>query len=105
MLSYPRLPHPVFTDTMFTGTVSKSGNMKYQVYGTSFFCMRLLPIKLKNDTHNTITLIFKRDGVPPETIMDNSKEKLAATFLRNSKRLNDIRRQSKPTGLGAQPTR
>jgi len=36
MLRYKRLPHPVFTDTMFAGTASKQGNKCAQAYTTSF---------------------------------------------------------------------
>jgi hypothetical protein len=36
MLCYKRLPHPVFTDTMFAGTASKQGNKCAQAYATSF---------------------------------------------------------------------
>ena len=31
-------------------------------------------MKLNNDSHETLSLIFKRDGVPPEIIVDNYKE-------------------------------
>jgi hypothetical protein len=36
MLCYMRLPHTTFTDTMFAGTPSCSGNKCAQVYATSF---------------------------------------------------------------------
>jgi hypothetical protein len=36
MLRYKRLPHTVFTDTMFAATLSKQGNKMAQVYSTSF---------------------------------------------------------------------
>ena len=36
MLRYPRLPHPLFTDTMIVGSVSKHVNNNNQFYGTSF---------------------------------------------------------------------
>ena len=39
ILRYPRLPHPVFTDTMVAGTVSKLGNNNSQVYG-KYFCFQ-----------------------------------------------------------------
>jgi hypothetical protein len=35
MLRYPRMPHPVFGDTMFAGTESKNGNKCCQVFATN----------------------------------------------------------------------
>ena len=37
MLRYKRLPHTTFTDTMFAGTPSRSGNKCAQVYSTKSF--------------------------------------------------------------------
>ena len=73
-LGYPRLPHPLFTDTMIAGTVSKRGNNNSQVYGTYFGWTRFFPMKLNSDDHETLPLLFNHDGVPPEMIVDNSKE-------------------------------
>jgi hypothetical protein len=36
MLCYKRLPHTTFTDTLFAGTPSRSGNKCAQAYSTSF---------------------------------------------------------------------
>ncbi len=36
MLHYPRMPHPVFGDTMFAGTESKNGNKCCQFFATNF---------------------------------------------------------------------
>ena len=54
ILRYPRLPHPVFTDTMIAGTVSNSGNKNSQVYGTLSGWTRLFPNKLNNDAHEIL---------------------------------------------------
>ena len=50
------------------------------------------PMKLKIDAHETLPLLFKRDGVTPETIMDNSKEQLISDF---SKKLREANFQQK----------
>ena len=37
-------------------------------------------MKKKSESHETLSLMFKRDGVPPRTIVDNSKEKSLGKF-------------------------
>jgi hypothetical protein len=44
MLRYKQLPHTTFTDTMFAGTPSRSGNKCAQVYATSFGWARAHPM-------------------------------------------------------------
>ena len=73
MMRHPRIPHKLFTDNMIAGNVSKWGNNNPQVYGTSFGWTRLLPMKLKSDSHETLPLLFKHYGVPHDMITDNSK--------------------------------
>ena len=80
MLRYPRLNHPLFSDTLIAGTKSKRGNKNAQVYGSSFGWCRAFPMATKGDAHDTLPLLFKRDGVPPDMIMDNSKEQLSKAF-------------------------
>ena len=75
MLRYDRLPHDIFTDTMIAGTVSKRGNKNAQVYTTSYGWCRAFPMTKKSDAHETLSLLFKRDGVPPTMIMDNALKK------------------------------
>ena len=88
MLRYPRLTHPLFTDTMIAGTVSKRGNKNSRVYGTSFGLTRFPPMKLKSDDNETLSLLFKHDGVLPEMIMDNSKEQLSSDFCKKLREAN-----------------
>jgi hypothetical protein len=47
MLRYKRLPHTTFTDTMFAGTPSRSGNKCAQVYSTSFLLGKGTPDDLQ----------------------------------------------------------
>ena len=96
MVRYPRLPHTLFTDIMISGTVSKRGNKNAQVYGTSFSWTTLLPMKLNSDTHETLPLLFKRDGVPPEMIMDKSKEQLSRNFCNKLREANFHKKIIKP---------
>ncbi len=65
MLRYKRLPHMTFTDTLFAGTPSRSGNKCAQAYSTSFGWARTLPMTRKEgEVHETLSLLFHCDGVP-----------------------------------------
>ena len=80
MMRYDRLPHTVFTDTLKAGTKSKRGNLYGQAYGTSFGWARCHPMKLKSCAHDSVSLLFKRDGVPPAIVADNAKEESLGKF-------------------------
>ena len=55
--------------------------MKYgQAYCTSFGWSRCHPMKKKSEAHETLSLMFKRDGFPPRMIVDNSKGKSLGKF-------------------------
>ena len=80
MLRYKRMPHPVFTDTLFAGTKSKDGNKCAQVFGTSFGWSRCMALKSKGQAHEALALMFNRDGVPPKIVSDGAKESLLGRF-------------------------
>jgi hypothetical protein len=82
MLRYKQLPHTVFTDTMFAATPSKQGNKMAQVYSTSFGWARAHPMKHKGEAHETLSLVFHRDGVPPTMVVDEKKCVLNYYILR-----------------------
>ena len=94
MLRNPHTPHPLFTDTMIAGTFSTHRNNNAQVYGPSFGWTRFPPTKLKSDTYETLPLIFKSDGVPPE--MDNSKDQLSSDFCKKLHEDNFHQKTIKP---------
>ena len=96
MLRYRRLPHNCFTDTLISGTVSKQGNKYAQAYCTSFGWSRAFPMKRKGEAHETLSLLFKRDGVPPVMIMDGSNEQTKGDFARKLKEADCHRRQTEP---------
>ncbi len=56
MLCYKRLPHTTFTDTIFAGMPSCSGNKCAQVYSTSFGWARAHPMTRKGEAHETLSL-------------------------------------------------
>ena len=82
MLRYNRLPHPVFTDTMFAGTKSKRGNKCAQIFCTDYGWTRCFPMVTKGQAHEACSLVFQRDGVPPKMIMDGSKEQATGKFAK-----------------------
>ena len=80
MCRYDRLPHPVFSDTMKAGTRSKKMNTHAQAYCTTFGWTRCFPTEKESCAHETLSLMFKRDGVPSRMIVDNSKTKSFGKF-------------------------
>ena len=64
-LSYHCLACPVFSDWMFASTVSKRGNRFAQVYVTDLRWARAFPMASRSEEHETLLLMFARDGVPP----------------------------------------
>jgi hypothetical protein len=96
MLRYKRMPHPCFTDTLIAGTPSKQGNKYAQAYCTSFGWTRAHPMKRKGDAHETLSLLFHRDGVPPVMIMDGSKEQTLGDFCRKLRQADCHQGQTKP---------
>ena len=80
MLRYRRMPHPVFSDTLQSGCLSAAG-MKYgQAYCTSFGWSMCHPMKKKSEAHETLSLMFKRDGFLSRMILENSKEQSLGEF-------------------------
>ena len=72
-LGYNRLHNSVFTDKMQAGTVLRRGNWYAQVYSTEFGWSRAHPMERKEDSHETLSLLFKKDGLPPKMVVDVSK--------------------------------
>ena len=42
-------------------------------------------MQLKSEAHETLSLMFKRDGVPPKIVVDNSKEQTLGKFKKKCK--------------------
>jgi hypothetical protein len=80
MLQHKRLPHTMFTDTMFASTASCQGNKMAQIYSTSFGWARAHPMKCKGEAHEILSLMFHRDGVPPTMVTDGLKEQTMGDF-------------------------
>ena len=70
LLRYNRLQHNFFTNTIQAGTISRRGNLYAQVYSNGFGSSSVHSMKKKGGAHETLSLFFKRDGVPPKMVMD-----------------------------------
>ncbi len=70
----------MFSDTLFAGSVSQQGNKMAQAYATSFGWARAHRMKCKGDAHETLSLVFQCDGVPPTMVTDDSKEQTNGEF-------------------------
>jgi hypothetical protein len=104
MLCNKRLQHTTFTDTLFAGTPSCSGNTCAQVYSTSFGWARAHPMTRKGEAHETLSLLFHRDGVPPTMVFDGSKEQCKGDFKRKLCNADCHARQTEPYSPWQQAT-
>ena len=84
-LCYHCLAHTVFSDTIIASTVSKRGNRCAHVYATDFGLARAFPMASRSETHETLSLLFARDAVPPACICYNSKEMVQGKFYKKLK--------------------
>ncbi len=96
MLCYKQLPHTTFIDTLFAGTPSRSGNKCAQAYSTSFGWTRAHPMTRKGEAHETLSLLFHCDGVPPTMAFDGSKEQCKGDFKRKLCEADCHKRQTEP---------
>ena len=56
----------------------------------------------KEEAHETLSLLFQRDGVPPSMIADNSWEQIPGDFRRKCREANCHLRQTEPYSLWMQ---
>ncbi len=72
--------HTMFSDMLFAGSISRQGNKTAQAYATSFGWARAHPMKRKGDAHETLSLVFQRNGVPPTMVTDDSNKQTKGEF-------------------------
>ena len=82
MLRYKRMPHPVFSDTLQAGTKSACGNIYGQDFCTRFGWSRCHTMEKESEAQETLYMVFKRYGVLPRMIVENSKEQSLGEFRR-----------------------
>jgi len=92
----------MFTDTMFASTTSRQGSKMAQIYSTSFGWARVHPMKCKSEAHETLSLVFHRDGVPPTMVTDGSKEQTLGDFRQKLREADCHLRVTKPYSLWQQ---
>jgi hypothetical protein len=72
-LQYHRLPVAMFTDTMYSTIFSREQKKAAQIFCTDFGFLRAFPMKLESESHEALSLLFHRDGVPNVMVMDGAK--------------------------------
>jgi hypothetical protein len=93
-MRYNRLNTDVYTDTMFSTVKSSRGNTCGQIYTNDLEWTRFFHMSSKAQTHETLDLPFKRDGVPHALISDGAYELVKG----------DFRQQARATGCHCKET-
>jgi hypothetical protein len=70
-LRYRHLRTSVYTNTMFSCVMSLSGNTCAQIYVNDLDWTRAYTMKSKGNVHETLDLLFHREGVPAEMARKN----------------------------------
>jgi hypothetical protein len=96
MLRYRRLPMEIFSDTLISKIKSQRGNLYAQVYGARNGWTRAFPMKAKSDAHESLSLMFARDGVPPAMIVDGAKEQTLGEFRKKARQADCHLKQLEP---------
>jgi len=81
---------------MFAQTAAAGGNKCAQVYTTSFGWCQAFPMQQKGEAHETLSLLFQRDGVPPSMTVDNSWEQILGDFKRKCREAVCHLKQTEP---------
>ena len=70
---------------MFASTVSRRSSRCAQVYATDFGWVIAFPMVSRSEAHETLLLLFARDGVIPVCLCKNAKEMAQSKFYQNLK--------------------
>jgi hypothetical protein len=81
-LRYRCLPVTMYTDTMFSTILSRQNNKAAQIFCTDFGFARAFPFKKEKESHEALSLLFHRDGVPNVMVMDGAKAQVEGEFRR-----------------------
>ncbi len=65
---------------MFASTLSRRGNKCAQIFSSNFGWSHVYPMKTKGEVHETLSLMFQHEGVPPLMVMVSSKEQTLGKF-------------------------
>ncbi len=67
-----------------------------QVYATSFGWVQAYPMKRNGKAHETLSLLFHRDGIPPTMVTNDSKEQTLGDFSHKLRNVNCHPRMIEP---------
>ena len=79
-LHYKHMPDPIYSNALKYGIVSKLGNKDVQACFSSYVWSRCHPMAQKSEAYDTLSLMFNLDGVPPNMIVEKSKDKSVGAF-------------------------
>ena len=82
---YIRILQNVYSDALFSTTISRRGNRCTQIFAINFGWSCLFPMKLKSKAHEALSLFFQGDRVLPAIIYDSAKEMILGNFKRKLK--------------------
>ena len=100
-LRYRPIRTDIFIDTMFSAIKSKRGNKCVQVYSHSTGWVRTFPMRREREAHKRLPVLFKRDGVPNNIVMDGAKTQIQGDFKKKCKESGCHTIQVDPIHLGA----
>ena len=96
MLRYRRLGTTMFSDTMFSETKSLDGHKCAQVFAARNGWTRAYPMNNKSEAHEALSLLFQREGVPHELIVDGALEQIKGRFQRKAREAGCYMKQLEP---------
>ena len=76
--------------------VSKQGNKYVQLYCSQDGWTQAFPMKRKLEAHETLLLLFARDGVPNVMVMDGACEQVMGEFRRKCRQAGVHVKQTEP---------
>ena len=77
MVRYRHLPCDLYGDTVYVNAkkyTSLCGNICALIFATDFGWSQVYGMATKSDAHDTLSLLFQRNGVPNQLIVDSAKE-------------------------------
>jgi hypothetical protein len=63
----------MFTEKMFSTILSRQQNKAAQIFCTDFGFVRAFTMKKESEAHESLSLLFRRNGVPNGMVMDGAK--------------------------------
>jgi hypothetical protein len=79
-LRYRRLHVTLFTNTMYSTILSRQGNKAAQIFCDGAGWERAFPMKKDKESHEALSLLFHRYGVPNVMVMDGAKAQVEGEF-------------------------